>query len=88
MAVDSAGNVFVADYGNNRAQKFAGDGLFLSAWGTAGTGAGQFTNPIGITVGSLGTAYVVDNGNSRVEAFALVSQLSLSGSAGGHMVVL
>src|SRR5438552_8179000 len=45
VAVDAAGNVYVADTGNNRIQKFTGTGGFLTAWGSAGSGNGQFNVP-------------------------------------------
>ena len=34
--VDSKGNVYIADYGNDRIQKFTNDGAFISKWGTKG----------------------------------------------------
>jgi hypothetical protein len=33
IAVDEFGNVYVADYGNDRVQKFTSDGQFLVQWG-------------------------------------------------------
>jgi hypothetical protein len=34
VVVDLSGNVFVADTGNNRIQKFKTDGTFMKSWGT------------------------------------------------------
>ncbi|TLX92936.1 MAG: hypothetical protein E6K97_00270 [Thaumarchaeota archaeon] len=45
VAVDKSGNVYVAGVGNNRIQKFTGDGKFITKWGSLGTGEGQFYNP-------------------------------------------
>lgn len=42
VAVDTAGNVYVVDSGNYRIEKFTSNGAFLSQWGSAGTGNGQF----------------------------------------------
>lgn len=39
---DSSGNVYVADTGNNRVQKFSSDGNYITEWGSAGSGNGQF----------------------------------------------
>ena len=36
IVVDAQGNVFAADFYNDRVQKFASDGTFLTAFGTAG----------------------------------------------------
>ena len=40
--MDGEGNIFVADSGNNRIQKFTANGQFLSAVGTKGEGPLQF----------------------------------------------
>ena len=42
VAVDSSGNVYVADSGNNRIQKFDSNGTFITKWGSTGTADGQF----------------------------------------------
>ena len=45
VTTDPAGNVYVADAGNDRIQKFTSAGTFLTKWGTDGSGDGQFDNP-------------------------------------------
>jgi DNA-binding beta-propeller fold protein YncE len=42
---------------------------FLGAWGTVGSGAGQFALPDGIGVDNGGTVWVADRNNNRVERF-------------------
>jgi DNA-binding beta-propeller fold protein YncE len=42
---------------------------FLGAWGTVGTGEGQFALPDGIGVDNAGTVWVADRDNNRVERF-------------------
>jgi DNA-binding beta-propeller fold protein YncE len=69
IAVDSVGNVYVADTANNRIQKFDDQGTFLLKWGSAGSGAGQFTSPNGVAVDSTGNVYVVDSANHRIQKF-------------------
>src|SRR4051794_20456052 len=41
LDVDELDNVYVADYGNNRIQKFTPDGELLTAWGSTGTSGGH-----------------------------------------------
>ncbi|MEM7115242.1 MAG: 6-bladed beta-propeller [Chloroflexota bacterium] len=42
LATDSSGNVYVADTGNHRVQKFAGDGNFEVMWGSGVAGGSGF----------------------------------------------
>ena len=69
VAVDSTGNVYVADQGNHRVQKFTSTGTFVTKWGTEGGGDGQFFYPGGVAVDSTGNVYVADEGNNRVQKF-------------------
>src|SRR5262249_50702417 len=45
VATDASGNVYVADTGNHRIQKFDASGTFLTTWGSSGSGNGQFSFP-------------------------------------------
>ena len=69
VAVDQAGNVYVADSLNHRIQKFSASGAFIAKWGTLGTGAGQFNEPRAVAVGPSGSVYVTDLRNNRVQQF-------------------
>lgn len=60
IAVDSDGNVYVADVGNHRIQKFTSKGIFLDKWGERGNGEGQFINPHHIAVDSNNDIYVTE----------------------------
>ncbi len=69
IAVDEAGNVYVADSGNHRIQVFDPGGQFITQWGNEGDGPGQFKEPWGIAVDAKGNVYVADTWNHRVQKF-------------------
>jgi len=74
VTVDSQGNLFVSDSGNNRIQEL-GAGLAANVstnWvtiGGPGSGAGQFSTPVGVAVDASGKLYVADSNNDRIEVF-------------------
>lgn len=73
IAVDSEGNILVADTWNHRIQKFDSEGKFLLQWGVAGgieEGLDRMWGPRGLAVATDGTVYVTDTGNKRVIAFS------------------
>ena len=70
LAVDGNGNLYVADMGNHRVQKFGPSGQFLLKWGAQGSGDGQFDFPSGIAVDGDGNVYVADSRNCRVQKFS------------------
>ena len=67
IALDGAGNVYVADWRNDRVQKFDPSGKFMDQWGASGDGDGQFHRPAGLSVDGEGNIYVADWGNERVQ---------------------
>jgi DNA-binding beta-propeller fold protein YncE len=69
ITVDRSGNILVADSSNNRVQKFAATGAFLSMFGAQGRFPGEFQEPNGIAVDSKGNIYVADVSNHRVQKF-------------------
>ncbi len=69
ITVDSSGNIYVADTGNNRIQIFNSEGSVISLIGSQGSSDGQFNNPCDVAVDSSGKLYVTDYGNSFVYIF-------------------
>jgi len=62
--------VYVSDgYGNNRILVFTPNGGFLTQWGEAGEGPGQFNLPHTIVVDRSGHVLVGDRENDRVQVF-------------------
>src|SRR5436309_2264283 len=80
VAVDSSGDVYVADEGNSRVEKFDPTGNYVSQIGSgiASSAAGQLNFPFGVAVDSSGDVFVADTANNRVQTFdatgAYVSQ--------------
>jgi streptogramin lyase len=70
MAVDSKGDLWVADEANNRIEEFGPEGKYISTFGKPGSEAGQLKEPKGIVVEqSTGDIWVAEAGNSRVQKF-------------------
>lgn len=88
VVADGAGNVYVADSGNHRIQKFSSSGAFIAQWGSEGTGNGQFDHPGGLAVDGAGNVYVADRGNHRIQKFsssgAFIAKWGTEGSGNGQ----
>ena len=82
IAVDAAGNVYVADTINNRIQIFDANGDFISMFGRAGDGPGYFGRPKGLAVDSDGHIWVADTSMDRVQVFDRTGRLA--GYFGSH----
>mgnify|MGYP001215561866 FL=1 len=67
------GDIFVADgHGGNsnaRIVKFDAQGNYLTEWGEAGSGPGQFNAPHGLAMDSQGRLFVSDRSNNRIQIF-------------------
>ena len=94
VAVDSAGNVYVADTGNNTIRKITPSGVVSTLAGLAGSigsadgtgSAARFFQPYGVAVDSAGNVYVADTNNNTIRKITpsgVVSTLAgLAGSFG------
>jgi sugar lactone lactonase YvrE len=69
LALDGQGRLFVADFDNNRIQRFVLTGGLPTAWGTLGTGPGQFRGPIDVAAFGTTAVYVADMRNKRISKF-------------------
>lgn len=81
---DAAGNIYLANYKVNNVVKFTPTGACTTAWGTTGTGNGQFRALYGVRLATdpiLGAqaVYVADANNSRIQEFT---------TAGGFVAAL
>jgi tripartite motif-containing protein 71 len=69
VALDTAGNVYVADQLGYVVQKFSATGAFETEWGSFGGGHGQFGPIGGLATDAAGNVYVVDSSHNRIEKF-------------------
>ncbi len=96
VAVDAAGNLYVADYGNNRVLRFniaatkangaSADGVLGQAMFTTNIAANTQSGlgiPIGVAVSPAGNLYVAEVGNNRVVRFNAAATKANGASADG-----
>jgi sugar lactone lactonase YvrE len=94
VAVDGAGNAYIADTGNNRVLKYTASTQTTAVF--AGTGAASYTGdgalataatlkgPKAVTVDTTGNVYIADTGNNvvrRVNAAGIISTFAGAGTA-------
>jgi sugar lactone lactonase YvrE len=86
VAVDTNGNVFVADTYNNTVREITPTGMVTTPAGTAGAASGAdgtgaaagFHSPYGVSVDASGNLYIADTGNNTIRKIttgAVVSTL-------------
>ena len=87
VAVDGAGNLYIADGGNNRIRKVTPGGVITTV---AGAGAGSYGGdngpatraelnwPSGVALDSAGSLYIVDSVNSRIRKVDVYDPPSLT----------
>ena len=69
MTLDYEGNVYVADWGNNRVQKFDSNDNYLSSFGYSEEREVCLNRPAHVAIDNEGDVYVTDWGNKRVQIY-------------------
>ncbi len=87
VALDAAGNIYVADRSNHRVQKWvpgASSGITVAGGNGVGAGANQLGFPEGVAVDAAGNVYVADTKNNRIQKWApgAISGTTVAGGNG------
>ncbi len=95
IAVDTTGNIFVADTGNHVIRKITGDTVYtftgtgLAGWADGGPREAQFNSPAGLTIDAANNLYVTDTLNHVIRRITPRGEVStiagVSGTDGGYL---
>ncbi len=92
VAVDAAGNLFVAEFGKNRVSKVSAGGAVsvLAGSGVAGysgdggaAASAMLKTPQGVAVDAAGNVYIADTGNNRVRVVSGGNISTYAGNGSG-----
>ena len=92
MAVDGAGNLYVADNGNSRIRRIDDTGVITTIAGIGGSGfsgdggpavAAQLNLPQGVAVDGTGNLYIADTDNHRIRQVVLSGTITTIAGTGG-----
>lgn len=91
VAIDTGGNLYVADTGNHTIRRIAPDGRVETLAGAAGSpgssdgngAVARFRSPQGVTVDAAGNVYVADTGNYTVRRVTPAGKVSTVAGAPG-----
>jgi len=78
LAIDAAGNLYIADLGNARIRRVSPDGIITTLAG----GGGEFVAPRDVALDSSGGLYIADFGGNRVYQIDKAGHLSSVAGAG------
>lgn len=94
VAVDSHGNLYIADYGNSKIRKIDASGTITTIAGTGSIGYGGdggpatsavLNLPTGVAVDTVGNVYIADYQNSRIrkiDTSGVITTLAGTGTSG------
>ena len=94
VAVDSSGNLYIAEWFGHRIRKVSPDGIIITVAGAGTRGysgdggpatAAQISNPNGVAVDSFGNVYFPDSSNNRirkVSADGIITTVAGTGTLG------
>ncbi|WP_342328710.1 NHL repeat-containing protein [Pedobacter sp. FW305-3-2-15-E-R2A2] len=96
IAIDEAGNIYLADQRNHRIRKITQQGVVTTVAGSGEQGyadgngiSAQFSSPTGIAVDGSGNLYIADSGNNcirKITSSGVVSTLAgMGGTSNGFM---
>jgi tripartite motif-containing protein 71 len=79
------GSFYVLDVGNHRVEHFDKGRKFVKSWGSFGSDAGEFIDPVGLAVDPEGVVYVIDDkrnvpGSTATQVLGVVERYDANGT--------